>query len=108
MARSKKKSTLSQKVVGVAATGLPSPVRKAASSRFGSRLILLCIPVLIATGLLTIQWENGRPRFAWDRQRAAEVKHEAAERIEDLRDERRHEKLGERVGEWKDRLAPRR
>jgi hypothetical protein len=91
MARSRKKS-LSQQVVGVATVGMPSPAKKVLTSRIGALLIVLAVPILLATGIVTVQWENGRPKVSVNRERAAEVRQEAAERIEDFRDEHDHER----------------
>ncbi len=52
-------------------------------------LIVLLVPLLFATGLVKVQWENGRPRLIIDRQRAAEAKREAAEKVRDLQAEHR-------------------
>jgi hypothetical protein len=86
MARSKKK-TLSQNVVNVATTGMPKPIRKVLGRRIVALLIVLLAPVLYASGIISIKWENGRPHFAVNRQRAAQVKQEATEKIQTLRDD---------------------
>ncbi len=86
MARSKK-STLSQQLVGVGVSGMPAPVQKVLRGRFASKLVLLVIPLLCACGLLTLNWENGFPSFTVNREKVAEVKQEAAERIQEYRHE---------------------
>ena len=85
MARSKKK-TLSQNVVDVATTGMPQPVKKLLGKRVVALLIVLCVPVLYATGLVSVKWENGRPRIEINPQRAAEVKQETVEQLQALKD----------------------
>lgn len=85
MGRSTKK-TMSQNIVSVATTGMPSPVRKYLGGRIASLLIVLTIPVLLATGVVSITWMNGRPSLSVDKQRAAEVKSNAAERLEQVAD----------------------
>lgn len=87
MARSKKQA-ISQKVVNVATIGMPTPVRKFLGNRLIALLIVLLLPVLYATGVVSIEWRDGRPRLSFDRQRAAEVKMETAEKIHELRDEK--------------------
>ena len=91
MARSRRKS-LSQKVVGVATTGMPSPVRKMLGTRVFALLIILAIPVLIASGIVTVQWKDGRPDVSINRERAAEVKQEVTEKVESFRDQRHEDR----------------
>jgi hypothetical protein len=90
MARRKsRKETYAQKVVGIAAIGLPAPVQSVAKSRWGSRLLLILVPILIATGVLTVSWNGGIPSFSVNKQRAAavgaEVKQEALKAAERVR-----------------------
>ena len=61
MAR-KKKQALSQRVVGVATIGLPAPVRKVLQKRYVAIVLLLLLPTLLATGVVTINWQQGFPK----------------------------------------------
>ena len=83
MARSRKKS-LAQNVVGVATTGMPQPVRKLLGGRFAALLIVAAIPVLFATGVVSLKWEEGRPRLLFNQQRAAQVEQEAVQKVQTL------------------------
>jgi len=65
-----KKKTIAQRAVGLASPVLPAPVAKVAGTRWGSRLFLLLLPFLLATGVLTISWNNGIPTVSFDRARA--------------------------------------
>ncbi len=87
MAKSRKKS-ISQKVVNTATIGmpLPKPAKKILGSRMVALLIVVSIPVLLSTGMVTVQWENGRPRLSINRQRTAEVREEATEQLEEFRE----------------------
>jgi hypothetical protein len=87
MARSRKKS-LSQQAVGVATVGLPAPARKVLSSRVGALLVVIIVPVLFATGIASVKWENGRPKVSFNKERAVEVEQKAAQRIEAIREDR--------------------
>mgnify|MGYP006269670465 CR=1 FL=1 len=80
MARTKK--TMSQQAVGLAATVMPAPVAKVVGTRWGSRLFILLLPFLFATGVLTITWNNGIPSVNFDRARAWVVGQEAARHVE--------------------------
>lgn len=85
------KETYAQKVVGLAASALPlpSPVQKVAKSRWGSRILLVLVPALIATGVITVSWNGGLPSFSVNQSRAAavgqEVKQEAIKAAERVR-----------------------
>jgi hypothetical protein len=110
MAKSTKK-TLSQKVVNTATIGMPKPAKKFLGSRIVALLIVVSTPVLIGTGMITVKWENGRPRISINRERTTEIREEAKEQIEEYReshgdgqpgvlaDWQHEEELGERVAE---------
>jgi hypothetical protein len=89
------KETYAQKVVGLATSTLPlpAPVQKVAKSRWGSRLLLVLVPVLIATGVITVSWNGGLPSFSVNKSRALVVGEEfkqeaikAAERVKQYGD----------------------
>jgi hypothetical protein len=93
MARRSKKSSYTQKLAGMATMGMPAPVQKVATSRLGSRLLLIVIPILLATGVITVSFSGGMPTFTFHKDRAIVVGREAearaikaAERIEQYRD----------------------
>lgn len=67
------RTTYTQQIAGLATMGLPAPVQKVASSRWGSKLLLLLVPILIATGVLTVSFNGGFPSFSFNQQRAAAV-----------------------------------
>ena len=89
MARRKhSKESYAQQVVGLATAGLPGPVQQVAKSKLGSKLLLLLVPVLIATGVISISWSGGLPSITVNKERAAAVRAEvrdealrAAERV---------------------------
>jgi hypothetical protein len=95
MARKRsQKETYSQKVVGLATSTLPlpTPIQQVAKSRWGSRLLLVLVPVLIATGVITVSWTGSLPSVTVNKDRAAvvgkEVQQEAikaAERVQQYR-----------------------
>lgn len=73
MASRKKKTSYSQQIAGMATMGLPAPVQKVATSKLGSKLLLLLIPVLIASGVITITFSGGIPTINVNKERAAAV-----------------------------------
>ncbi|MGB8852186.1 MAG: hypothetical protein WCC69_01300 [Pirellulales bacterium] len=79
----KKKKTMVQQAVGLAAPMLPAPVAKVAGTRWGSRLLILLLPFLFATGVLTISWNNGIPTVNFDRARALIVGQQVGERVQE-------------------------
>jgi endonuclease/exonuclease/phosphatase family metal-dependent hydrolase len=86
MARSRKKSA-TQQLLSVATAGLPAPVGQLVSSRFGPPLILLLLGGgLLGTGIVSVQWTDGRPSVAVDRERASEVKQAVAKKISSIRE----------------------
>lgn len=89
-AKKKKKSStsMSQQIAGIATMGLPAPVQKVASSKWGSKLLLLLVPVLVASGIITISFTGGMPSVTVNHDRAAAVgrdltteAYKAAERV---------------------------
>ncbi len=95
--KSKHKPTLSQNLVGVATVGMPPPVRSVLGSRLGSLLLLIILPILVITGVVSIQWNNGVPKVSIDRERAKEVRTEAMDSLQNLR-EREQGLLSSRPG----------
>lgn len=90
------KQTFSQQIIGLATYGLPSPVRQVLTSRWVSLLILIVVPILIATGVLSLSWNGGRPDFSVNERRAEQVEREAeqetiraAQELRSLQDARR-------------------
>lgn len=85
--------TYTQRLAQVATIGMPTPVQQVATSRLGSRLLLILVPILIATGMITISFSGGLPSVTFNRDRAAAVGREvgteamrAAERIRQSND----------------------
>ncbi|MFM8954036.1 MAG: hypothetical protein ACKOOF_13410 [Planctomycetaceae bacterium] len=78
----KTKKTMVQQAVGLAAPMLPAPVAKVAGTRWGSRLLILLLPFLLATGVLTISWSNGIPTVSFDRAKALLVGQQVGERVQ--------------------------
>lgn len=74
MSRSRKK-TVSQQIMSVTALALPAPIRDVVVSRWGARLSLLAAAALAASGVLTVQWTDGKPKVQVNRERAVEVEH---------------------------------
>lgn len=85
MARSKKTS-LSQKAVSVGTIGMPKPLRKILTGRIIAFLIVLIIPILFATGLVSVTWKSGIPKLSINQQKASEIKETASQKIQELRD----------------------
>lgn len=73
MASRKKKTSYTQQLAGVATMGLPAPVQKVATSKLGSKILLILIPFLIASGVITITFSGGMPTINVNKDRAAAV-----------------------------------
>lgn len=85
MPRPQKKS-LSQKAVSVGTIGMPKPVRKFLTGRIVAALIVLLIPVSLATGVVSVTWKSGLPKLSINYQKAGEIKEHASQQIQELRD----------------------
>ena len=94
MARNKQ--TFAQQFLGIVTYGMPAPVRQVVTSRWVSMLIIIVVPALVLTGIVTISWTGGRPSFTVNKQRAEQVEREveqqatrAAQELRSLQDARR-------------------
>lgn len=79
MRRRRRRTTTTQRIARVATVGMPYPVRAAFGTRLGSFLLVLGGPLLLVTGILTIEWDSRGPRFRFHRDRAAAIRQEAIE-----------------------------
>ena len=77
MRRRRRRTTTTQRIARVATVGMPYPVRAAAGTRFGSLLLVLGLPLLLVTGIMTIEWDSNGPRFRFHRERAEAIHQEA-------------------------------
>jgi hypothetical protein len=75
MARSRRK-THTQRLIDLTLSGAPRPVRRIASSRIGTRLILAALAGLLAKGVFSIEWKGGVPQLRLNQQAAKEAKQE--------------------------------
>jgi len=85
--RRKRRPTLAQCLVGVATAGMPPPVRSVLGSRLGSLVVLIALPILVITGVVSIQWNSGLPQVSIDRQRAKEIEAKAVDSLQKLREQ---------------------
>jgi hypothetical protein len=89
MAKAKRKvdQTLPQKIVSVVTVAMPAPLQKVLSNRIVAFLFVLLVPLLMATGLATITWENGVPKFSINKEKAEKAKEMTVQKIHEFRDE---------------------
>lgn len=74
MARSRKKKTTRDRLIDAALYAAPAPVRTIASNPFGFRLLMIGGAILMATGIMTLDWSDGMPHLKIDRNKASQVK----------------------------------
>lgn len=77
LVRSRRQSyrrSTSQAAAGLLSLALPAPVRGVASTRLGSKLMLVGLPALVGAGLIHINLENGAPRISIDHNKATELR----------------------------------
>ena len=87
MARKRKpKPTISQALIGVATTGMPQPVRSVLGNRLVSTLVMIAAPILLVTGVVSIQWDGAVPTISVDQQRAQQIKAQAKDSLQKLRE----------------------
>lgn len=91
--RRAKGTSYTQRIAQMATIGMPAPVQKVATSKLGSRLFLLLIPILIATGVISVSFSGGLPTITFNRERAQAVGRElgadalrAADRVRQAND----------------------
>jgi hypothetical protein len=86
---SRSKASMTQQIAGIATMGMPTPVQKVASSKWGSKLLLILVPILIASGVITISFSGGFPTVNVNPERAAAVgrdlRNEAVKAAEQIR-----------------------
>ena len=94
MAHSKQNSA--QKILGLVTYGMPTPVRQVVTSRWIATLIVIVVPILVVSGILSISWNGYQPSFNIDQKRAAQVELDlekeatrAAQELQTLQDTRR-------------------
>ena len=94
MARSKQNSA--QKILGLVTYGMPAPVRQVVTSRWIATLIVIAVPILVVSGILSISWNGYQPSFNIDQKRAVQVERDveqqatrAAQELKALQDSRR-------------------
>jgi hypothetical protein len=80
----KRRYTASQRIVGLATVGMPRPVRAVLGTRILSTLLVIVTPLLLATGILSFEWDGLRPRFAFQRDRAQQLQHEATDAMDQM------------------------
>ena len=78
-AKKKSKKSASQQLMSVATMGLPAPVQKVATSKWGSKILMLLLPALVASCVLTVSFAGGKPSVSIDQQRAEQVGEELRE-----------------------------
>lgn len=81
--RRKRKSS-TQRIASLVALGLPAPVQRVADTKLGSLMMLIFIPAMIISGVLTVDWENGHPKINIDRLKAKALKDKAASELTQL------------------------
>lgn len=81
MARSRRRTSTSQRIARVAAVGMPYPLRLVFGTRIGASLLVIGLPLLLITGVMTIEWDATGPHFRFNRDRAQVIKQEAVNTV---------------------------
>jgi hypothetical protein len=81
MAKSEKKTT-QQRLIESALIFAPAPIRQIASTPLGSKVLLIAISGMLATGAFTINWDEGSPKFEFHREKAQEARERITEDLQ--------------------------
>jgi len=82
--RRKRKPTLPQQLVSPFTLLLPEPARNLVSGPKASLIIVVGVPLLIAAGVLNINWENGLPKFTINQEKAHQLEERAVEKFQQI------------------------
>ncbi|MFM7515755.1 MAG: hypothetical protein ACKO3V_02345, partial [Pirellula sp.] len=63
----------SQRIVETLLIFAPAPIRQIASSPLGSRILLTVGAGLLATGAMSVQWENGIPQLTFHKDKIGDA-----------------------------------
>ena len=77
MARSRKRKSLSQHVMSLATFGMPRVVKNIVGNRLIAPLAITAMLTLAMSGVVSIDWQNGRPHFQFNKERVAEIEQAA-------------------------------
>jgi hypothetical protein len=80
MARSRKKTT-AQHVMGIASMAMPAPLRDIVTTRWGARLSLVVVAAMVSSGVLSVDWTDGKPHVQVNKERAREVENTLEQRL---------------------------
>lgn len=101
MARSRKK-TAAQHVMGVASMAMPAPLRDIVTTRWGARLSLVVVAGLVSSGVLSVDWTDGKPHVQVNKERAREVENNLEQRFAGRIDQfdNKHSQFGDKVNQF--------
>ena len=101
MARSRKK-TAAQHVMGVASMAMPAPLRDIVTTRWGARLSLVVVAAMVSSGVLSVDWTDGKPHVQVNKERAREVENNLEQRLAGRVDQfdDKHSQFGDKVNQF--------
>ena len=101
MARSRKK-TAAQHVMGVASMAMPAPLRDIVTTRWGARLSLVAVAAMVSSGVLSVDWTDGKPHVQVNKERAREVENNLEQRLAGRVDQfdDKHSQFGDKVNQF--------
>ena len=101
MGRSRKK-TAAQHVMGVASMAMPAPLRDIVTTRWGARLSLVVVAAMVSSGVLSVDWTDGKPHVQVNKERAREVENNLEQRLAGRVDQfdDKHSQFGDKVNQF--------
>lgn len=105
MARSRKK-TAAQHVMGIASMAMPAPMRDIVTSRWGARLSLVVVAGLVSSGVLSVDWTDGKPHVQVNKERAREVENNLEQRFAGRIDQfdNKHSQIDDKHSQYGDKV----
>ena len=82
--RRRKKSSLAASFVRTQVVrSLPAPVQFAFENRSRSLMTIIIVIALIGTGIISVQWQNGKPKVEFHPDRARQVGTQVVDKVRD-------------------------
>lgn len=84
--RRRRRTTASRVVAGQVLRRMPPSVQFAFENRARGMTTIVLVAALIGTGIISVQWQNGRPQVEFNADRAQQVKNRVVQQVRDARE----------------------
>lgn len=80
--KGRRRQSAAGRIVAMATAWMPAPLADFFATPLGMTIFMVGTPFLIATGVISVNWNNGTPAVTFDRERALVVGREVEQRVE--------------------------